>query len=114
MMKKLLKPLQHLFLLAALLVSGYANAITLDSAKAQGLVGERLNGYLGVASSQAGNDVKTLVSDINNKRKALYHKKAEQTGVESSVFELRMGERLQNMTPSGQYIQDKSGQWIKK
>jgi len=111
----ILKPYRTLATaLFALLLSLPAYAISLDDAKAQGLVGERSSGYLGIVTQSPSADVKKLVSQINNKRKALYQKKAGNAGVSLDVMELRTGQRLQEMTPSGQYIQDANGRWVRK
>ncbi|MBV0932956.1 YdbL family protein [Marinobacterium weihaiense] len=100
--------------LLALIISLPAYAISLDDAKARGLVGERSTGYLGIVAPTAGADVKQLVQQINAKRRALYQKKAGKAGVALDVMELRTGQRLQQMTPSGQYIQDANGRWVRK
>jgi len=102
------------FTLALWLVATSAWAVSKSEAKAQGLIGERANGYLGIVVSNPPADLKRLVSDINNKRKAAYKKSAASAGVEQGVFELRMGQRLQQRTPRGQYIQLQNGNWKKK
>ncbi|MBA4501278.1 YdbL family protein [Marinobacterium sp. 3-1745] len=98
----------------ALMLSLPAYAISLDDAKAQGLVGERSTGYLGTVTAAPGADVKQLVEQINSKRRALYQQKASKAGVELEVMELRTGERLQQMTPAGEYIQNANGRWVRK
>lgn len=103
-----------IFTLALSLVATSAWAVSKDEAKAQGLIGERANGYLGIVVSNPPSDLKRLVSDINKKRKAAYKKSAASAGVEQGVFELRMGQRLQQRTPRGQYIQLQNGNWKKK
>jgi uncharacterized protein YdbL (DUF1318 family) len=109
--------LSKTFALFALLVAVMATpawAISKDEAKSQGLIGERSNGYLGMVTSSPSADLRTLVSDINNKRKAAYSSGAKKSGVERSVFEIRMGQRLQERTPAGFYIQLQNGNWQKK
>lgn len=91
-----------------------AYAISLDDAKAKGLVGESSSGYLGIVTSSPSSEVKQLVNQINNKRKALYQQKAGNAGVAMDVMEQRTGQRLQEMTPAGQYIQDGNGRWVRK
>ncbi|MGH1462073.1 MAG: YdbL family protein [Neptuniibacter sp.] len=89
-------------------------AISKDEAKAKGLIGEQSNGYLGIVTASPNADLKTLVNTINNKRKAAYVKSASKAGVERNVFEARMGQRLQDKTPAGQYIKLPNGKWKKK
>ncbi len=100
--------------LFALLLSLPAHALSLDDAKAKGLVGERSTGYLGIVTTSPSADVKQLVQQINAKRRALYQKKAGKAGVSLEIMELRTGERLQQMTPAGAYIQDANGRWVRK
>lgn len=89
-------------------------AIGKDEAKAQGLIGERSNGYLGAVKNPASAKVQALIDSINQKRRAAYKKGAAKAGVETKVFELRMGERLQQRAPSGHFIQLRNGKWKKK
>ncbi|WP_067863543.1 YdbL family protein [Neptuniibacter marinus] len=109
--------LRNFIALFALMLSIMATpvwAISMDDAKSQGLIGERSNGYLGVVTSSAPADVRKLVDNINNKRRSAYEDRASKAGVERSVFEIRMGQRLQQRTPAGQYIQLQNGNWQKK
>lgn len=104
-----------LTLVALLFIFGTpAWAISLDDAKDQGLVGEQLNGYLGLIRNNASGDVKALVSDINAKRRAAYIDKAREAGVDPQIMEIRIGERLQQRAESGHYIQNSNGQWTRK
>lgn len=109
-----LKAIITSIILAISLVAAPAWAISKDDAKAQGLIGERNNGYLGIITSSPNADLKNLVTGINNKRRAAYGKGAKKAGVERSVFELRMGQRLQDRAPSGHYIQLPNGKWQRK
>jgi len=49
--------------------------------KAQGLVGEQNNGYLGLVKGDAPPDVKALVADVNNQRKAQFKQIAPKNGI---------------------------------
>ena len=91
-----------------------ANALSLDQAKAQGLVGERQNGYLGVVSKPAKPEVKALVADINGKRKAKYQAIASKNGTALNAVEALAGKKAISKTSSGHYIQLSGGQWQKK
>ncbi len=96
----------------ACLLAGPAWSLDLDNAKAQGLVGEQSNGYLGVVVDRA--DVINLVNSINEKRRSAYLESAANAGVELSIMEQRIGQRLIQRTPSGQYIRQPDGHWVKK
>ena len=88
-----------------------AFALSLDEAKAKGLVGERQDGYLGAVSATP--EVNALVKDINNKRRSFYQESAQKNGTSQAAVEALAGQKAQSLTPAGQYIQTGSG-WVKK
>ncbi len=102
-----------LFLLIAALVlfcqTGFA--IDLQTAKAKGLVGETLTGYL--APVQATPEVQQLVNSINAQRKAQYQSIAKRNGTSLQAVEQLAGKKAIEKTPSGQYIKAGGG-WRKK
>lgn len=108
-MKKLL-----LTLFATLLFSQPSWALSLNDAKAQGLIGERSNGYLGIVVNRPSPAIKVLVEDINRKRRTAYQNRAQKAGVNLKVIELRIGERLRSRASAGQFVQDAHGQWKQK
>lgn len=83
----------------------------LGSAKAQGLVGEQTDGYLGVVknSGQAAD----IAAQINAARRAEYQKVASQSGARLGDVESLAGKKAIDRTPSGQYVQV-NGQWVRK
>ena len=88
-------------------------AADLQQAKSEGLVGEQLNGYLGVVSAEASSDVRILVSDINAKRKAKYESIASQNSTSLETVELLAGKKAIEKTRAGNYVQTATG-WKKK
>lgn len=96
-----------------LLASSVAVAVDLQGAKSQGLVGEQLNGYLGVVASSVSSDVKALVADVNKKRKKKYQSIANQNGTSLDTVELLAGKKAIEKTATGNYIQSATG-WKKK
>ena len=88
-------------------------ALDLQQAKAQGLVGEKTNGYLGAPSAPSA-EVKALMADINAKRKAKYTQVAKKVAKPLSIVEQLAGEKAQNKTRAGHYIQTTGGSWQKK
>ncbi|MEQ9143556.1 MAG: YdbL family protein [Parvibaculaceae bacterium] len=101
--------------LSLALVAPPASADPLDDAKAAGLVGERLDGYLGIVRPSAGADVQRLVQDINLRRRDSYRAIAEQTaGSTLSDVEILAGAKLIARTPAGQYVQNAAGEWVRK
>jgi len=101
-------------MLAGLGWSAPSWAISLQDAKAQGLVGEQPNGYLDLVKADAAADVKALMHDINAARKKEYQSIAQRNKTELSVVEALAGKKAIDMTPPGQYVKLPSGQWTKK
>ena len=97
--------------LVAFLGAGNAFALSLQDAKAQGLVGEKNDGYLGVVKDGPG--VAALVSEINGKRKQFYQETAAKTKASVSSVEQVAGTRAISETPSGQMV-NTGGGWTKK
>lgn len=99
-------------LLALLSVPAFAQS--LDQAKSQGLVGEQLNGYVGIVTSSPSSRLTSMVTEINQQRRALYQRSAQEASVTLDVFEARAGQRVQERAKPGEFIQDKNGQWRRK
>lgn len=109
--KNVLKPLILLTFMLSLANSAWA--LNLDEAKSQGLIGEQSNGYLGLINNSNAS-AKSLIDDINRKRRAAYTAKAKKAGVELKIIEIRIGERLQQRAKKGEYVQRSNGQWQRK
>lgn len=90
-----------------------ALAMDLQQVKNNGLVGEQLNGYLGLVSAGAGAEVRALVADVNARRKARYESIAAQNGARLETVELLAGKKAIEKTRPGNYIQSATG-WKKK
>lgn len=89
-------------------------AVDLQAAKAQGLVGEQPNGYLGLVNTSAAADVRAMMNHINALRKNEYQAIAQRNKTELDVVEALAGKKAIERTPSGQYVKLPSGQWMKK
>jgi len=87
-------------------------ALDLQTAKAQGLVGEMQTGYLGAVKSSA--DVNALVSKVNNARKQHYKKIAKRNNTSLDVVEVLAGKKAIDKASRGHFIQSASGKMIKK
>jgi hypothetical protein len=98
---------------AALLFASGAFALSLDEAKAQGIVGEQITGYLGTVTVIASAEADFLVQDINAKRKQKYNEIANRNGVSLEAVEKLAGKTALEKTPPGQFINLGSG-WQKK
>ncbi|MEM9705072.1 MAG: YdbL family protein [Pseudomonadota bacterium] len=92
----------------------YANAI-IDSAKAQCIIGERTDGYLGVVSGKSATaEQRREMRSVNQQRRAAYERLAARNGVTVAVAAQLTAEKLINQAPRGQCVQDSSGQWVQK
>lgn len=89
-------------------------AIELQDAKAQGLLGEQPNGYLGLVKANAPAEVTALMNSINAKRRQEYQSIAQRNHTQLNVVEALAGKKAIERTPPGQYIRLPSGQWIRK
>jgi len=87
-------------------------AQSLGEAKAQGLIGERADGYVG-AVGNAG-PVQALINDINAKRQAKYADIAAQRGVSTEDVAKITGMKLIERAPAGQFVRGDNGKWVKK
>lgn len=88
-----------------------AQNLSLDQARAQGLVGEEQNGYLGVVQNAPG--VSALVQSVNAQRRLHYESIAAQNGVPLSVVEAQAGQSLISRLPGGAYYRA-NGSWARR
>ncbi len=110
--KKLVQ--NSLFLLMISLVGMQASwADELDDAKAQGLIGEKANGYLGLVVDNAPASVKQVVETINSKRKEKYMEVAKARSISLAQVEAIAGQKAMEKTKPGHYI-EVNGRWVKK
>jgi uncharacterized protein YdbL (DUF1318 family) len=104
------------FIVALLLAFAFQSAWAIDihSAKDQGLVGEANTGYLAAVAGAPSDEVKALISEVNQKRKAQFKSTAEKTGATLDQVRLRFYELAVERTQSGHYYQDATGNWKQK
>lgn len=101
-------------LLAALLLPAFpAAAQGLDQLKAQGLVGERPDGYLGATNGLPG-DAARVVDDVNARRRSSYEDIARRQNTSRNAVEAVAGAKLREKTPPGQFVMDPGGGWRRK
>ena len=97
-----------------LLLMQSAWAIDIRDAKDQGLVGEANSGYIAAVQSTSSAEVRALIADVNNKRKAKFAETAKKTGTTTAQVANRFYELAVQKTAKGHYYQDSSGKWKKK
>lgn len=101
-------------LISMIMVSVAVAASPFTQPKADGLIGEQANGYIGFVQQNVPADIKKLVNDVNAKRKAGYQKIAAGEGLSMAEVETVAGNKAIERTLSGNYIRDASGVWRKK
>ena len=101
-------------LLISVLAVSVAIASNLSQAKADGYIGEQPNGYLGLVDNSAPANIKSLVANVNAKRKAGYEKIARKQGTSLGEVEKVGGKTALEKTLQGNYIRSSDGRWSKK
>lgn len=91
----------------------FAFALDLATAKANGWVGERRDGYLGMVDG-APQEVRSLIDTINQERRDAYNGVAASNGVPLNQVEALAGQKLIDRAAPGTYIMDAAGRWIRK
>lgn len=99
-------------LLALLLLSPAAMALTLDEARQQGLVGETLTGY--IAPVIQNKETLALVDRINQGRQQQYQSLALRNNMTTAEVGRIAGQKLVERAAAGQYVRGINGQWLKK
>jgi uncharacterized protein YdbL (DUF1318 family) len=106
--------LAALLLLCSSLFAGPAFALSLNEAKAQGLVGERVDGFVGIVVADPPADVRQLVEQVNRQRREKYDEVAKQRGVPLDAVAKITGEKQLERTPAGHYVAGADGRWRRK
>ncbi len=101
-------------LFTSMMMVTVALAGSLTQPKADGLIGEQADGYIGFVTSNVPSDVRKLVAEVNANRKAGYKKIAKSQGTSLSDVERVGGNKAIEKTVRGNYIRDSSGRWRKK
>ncbi|BCO10724.1 hypothetical protein GF1_31000 [Desulfolithobacter dissulfuricans] len=101
-----------LLVVSIMLLAGPGLAIDLQSAKDQGLVGETPSGYLEAVGTPTA-EVASLVTTINEKRRARYLEIAKKNGTDLAVVEKLAGKKAIEKTRPGNYIKV-NGKWVRK
>ena len=94
----------------AALATTQARPLPYEEARRQGLVGERVDGYLGFVVPPSP-QLRRLVRDINIKRKALYIERAKASGVTAAEYAFVAGCLAIARTRPGEKYQAPDGTW---
>lgn len=90
--------------------SGAASAQNLNQLRAQGVVGERFDGYA-VARQPAGNKA---VDEVNAKRRSIYNDRAGKQGVPAAQVGQVYAKQIMQRAPKGTWFQAQNGSWSRK
>ena len=84
-----------------------------DQAKAQGIVGEQADGFLGLVS---GGDpaVRAAMAEINAGRAQAYRDAAARSGVSPETAGQATARQLAARVPPGQYVRTADGRWQRR
>ncbi|MRS88776.1 DUF1318 domain-containing protein [Enterobacteriaceae bacterium RIT714] len=106
--------MKRLFAMGVLLLgmSTQTQAITLNEARAQGRVGETLNGYIAPLRQDA--ETLALVSQINAARSESYQKLADSNNLPVDEVAKMAGQKLVARAQAGEYVKGINGKWLKK
>ena|SRR5690554_2426169 len=89
-------------------------ALTLAEAKTQGLVGEKVDGYIAAVVPNPDAEVQALVRSTNDGRREVYADLARRNGISVRDVGVLSAEKLREKAVSGEYIQMPSGEWQRK
>ncbi|MFL6728307.1 MAG: DUF1318 domain-containing protein [Sphingomicrobium sp.] len=107
--------MKRLVSLAALMLAASAAAQTpaVDAARAAGAVGERYDGYVGLASAVTA-QVRSQVATINIRRRSLYSNLAASKGVSPQEVGITAGCQLLARVPIGGSFMLADGVWRRR
>jgi uncharacterized protein YdbL (DUF1318 family) len=95
-----------------LALPGVAYALDLNSARSQGLVGERADGLIGPIATTS--EVNALVQSINAERMSGYRDIAQKEGTKVEAVQAISGaKQVEKARANGWYYMDASGSWKK-
>ena len=108
-----MKPALLAAVLVSVLAASTAWALDINSAKDQGLVGERPDGYIAVVQGNAPASLAAFVQSINEKRRAKYVALAKKNGTNLQAVQQIVGEKLISTARAGHFVM-RGGQWVRK
>ncbi len=92
-----------------------ASKAMVDAAKAQGVVGEQNDGYLGFVTGSGDASLHAAVDEINAGRRDVFAQAAAKNGVPiEAAGQSAFSSSILPGLPAGYYYQDASGAWVRK
>ncbi len=86
----------------------------IEAAKDGGIVGERIDGFLGFVRETNDAALKRKVLETNNARRRLFDKLAADTGTTVEAVGIVTGEKQIAKAEPGEYYMDDTGAWKRK
>lgn len=94
--------------------SALVSAQSLDAAKSQGLIGEKVDGYVAAVTANPSPEVQALIQTTNDGRRQAYADLARRNNITVEEVGILSAEKLRANARSGDYVQSTSGQWQQK
>lgn len=91
-----------------------AQAGPLDEPRAQGLIGERYDGYLEIRTNNPSSDLSALVRTTNRERRTLYEEVARQQNVSVQDVGIIYAAKIFEKSPPGYWFLAPDGTWKRK
>ncbi len=85
-----------------------------DQAKAQGIIGEQADGFLGAVGGGVDPAVRGAMAEINAGRAQAYREAAARTGVTAAAAGEATARQLEARLPSGQFFRSVDGRWERR
>ncbi len=101
-----------LIALTGVIMSVTAFAMNLQSARNDGIVGERLDGYVEVLKPST--EAKELANDVNERRRAEYQRISNENKQPVDIVAKLAAKQIIERLESGQFYQSPNGQWVRK
>lgn len=87
---------------------------SLSQAKTDGLVGERVDGLVGIVIADPSPELKAMTEEINRQRLEEYRQIARETDAPLEAVQQRAGRKLIQQLSKGEYFTDAAGRWRQK
>lgn len=91
----------------------YVFAQSLDQIRAQGVAGERYDGFL-APRGEVSAQVRQLIIDTNAKRREIYRKRAAEQGVEILAVGKIYARQIMQNAPAGTWFLDANNKWLQR
>ncbi len=89
-------------------------ASKLDQYRAQGIIAERYDGLVEIRSGEAPADARSLVDEVNARRRDLYGKRAASQGVPVEEVGKVYASEILGKAPAGTYFRKPDGSYVRK